>query len=437
MKIEKIKPVPKYILKRIQREDKANYPTPTGVPRFYSYLTKNDGELVKVTVAVKNRYTNWHYKQVAVHGLESQDCFVKDMAFYYISGYVVGWFEQGLNRNPKWYESTYWGWADDKYFDPHAKLVNKEYLDKFPEFKYSAYDLADGDRIIQYLRLYQKFPVTEYLLKLGLGRYAKGTVLLKRLTKNKTFRKWIARHRDELKDGFYYTNTIFRAFRENRPLPEIQAYETAKKTIQANERFKRIQEVFHNDMENFLLYIGKQNTTLDCYKDYLKACEELGLDMTVPKNRYPHDFKRWHDIRIDEYNSKRAELDAQKRKALYKQFASVAEKYLPLQRDMKEGFVCIIAKSPADLTREGEALSHCVGSMGYDQKFAREETLIFFIRPKADMQTPFVTIEYSPSNHKVLQCYGKNNQRPAQDVMDFVENKWLPYANRKLKKIAA
>lgn len=99
MKIEKIKPIPKYILARIKKADKQNNATLPHRTRFYAYLTKNDGELVKVTVAVKYRYKKWLYKQVAVHGIHSDLCFVKDMVFYNIWGYFVGWYEQGAQKN--------------------------------------------------------------------------------------------------------------------------------------------------------------------------------------------------------------------------------------------------------------------------------------------------------------------------------------------------
>ena len=75
--------------------------------------------------------------------------------------------------------------------------------------------------------------------------------------------------------------------------------------------------------------------------------------------------------------------------------------------------------------------------MNYDQKMVREESLIFFIRPINEPETPFVTMEYSPSKKKVLQCYGVNNNTPQQEVLDFVNKKWLPYANEQLKQIAA
>ena len=158
--------------------------------------------------------------------------------------------------------------------------------------------------------------------------------------------------------------------------------------------------------------------------------------MSMDKNRFPHDFQRWHDIRIDEYNSKKAEEDAEKRKELYAKFATIAEKYLPLQRNMKEAFVVVIAKTPQDLIHECDYLHHCIGRMNYGQRMIREESLIFLIRSKEFPNTPFVTVEYSLQSRKVLQCYGEKDTKPSQQVLDFVNKKWLPYANRKLKQIA-
>ena len=147
MKIEKIKPIPKYIQKKIKLYDDQLKTAPFGRTRFYAYFTKNDGELVKVTVAVRTRYKKWLYKQVAVHGLNSDICYVKDMVFHYIAGYSVGWFEQGAQTAPRWYESTEWDYSEDKYFDPFAPVVNREYLDKFPKYKYSAVNLYNVSRL--------------------------------------------------------------------------------------------------------------------------------------------------------------------------------------------------------------------------------------------------------------------------------------------------
>ena len=74
MKIEKIKPIPKYIIELIKKRDKHDYPAQNGATRYYDYLTKNDGELCKITVAVRNHYKKWYCKQVIVHGIDSKDC---------------------------------------------------------------------------------------------------------------------------------------------------------------------------------------------------------------------------------------------------------------------------------------------------------------------------------------------------------------------------
>ena len=167
----------------VRKTDAQNNVCLPGRTRFYSYLTKNDGELVKVTVAVKTRYKQWLYKQVAVHGLNSNICYVKDMVFYYISGYQVGWYEQGTQTAPRWYESTEWDYSDDKYFDPFAPLINREYLDKFPKYKYSAVNLYKGVDVLKYLRFYEQYPQIEYLMKAGLDGYAFSKQILQEIDK--------------------------------------------------------------------------------------------------------------------------------------------------------------------------------------------------------------------------------------------------------------
>ncbi|MCL2798638.1 MAG: PcfJ domain-containing protein, partial [Firmicutes bacterium] len=127
---------------------------------------------------------------------------------------------------------------------------------------------------------------------------------------------------------------------------------------------------------------------------------------------------------------------------LYKQFAVIVEKYISLQKVKSDkgpfqGYAIVIARSPAELMREGDILNHCVGKMGYDQKMVREESLIFFVRNTATPDVPFITVEYSLKSKKILQCYGYKHARPDDNVMTFINKTWLPYANKTLKKIAA
>ena len=73
--------------------------------------------------------------------------------------------------------------------------------------------------------------------------------------------------------------------------------------------------------------------------------------------------------------------------------------------------------------------------MNYDQKMIREDSLIFFVRLKAQPDTPLVTVEYSLHTHKILQCYSEHDHKPSDDILHYVNKVWLPYANKHLKQI--
>lgn len=437
MKAEEIKPIPKYILELIKKKDSQSYMKYSGTNRFYSYLTRYKKEILQITVACKNRGKQWYCKQVAIHGLHAVNCFVKDIAYFSIGGYVVGWYEEGLSKYQKWYEGEGWDTADDKYFNIFAPVVNIDYVFKFPQFKYCAVDLAYTTEVLKYLRLYEKYPQMEMFVKFGLSKYVFSKQLLAKTSKDKQFRSWLIQHRQELATKYLYISSILLAYKTGKSLDDAQNYEKDKKELQQHDNYRQIKNIIDkSEYSKFLSYINEQKTNLSSYSDYISACDYLDIDMTLSKNRYPHDFKHWHDVRIDQYHTKLAEEDERRRQELYNQFSLVANKYLSLQRNLKDDYIVVIAKSPKDLLNEGEKLNHCVGRVNYDQKFAREESLIFFVRNKDSIETPFVTLEYSLSKHKVLQCYGKNDSKPADDVLSFVKNKWLPYANRKVRQIA-
>lgn len=431
MKIEKIKPIPKKFIAEIKkRETKVD-----GHTRYYSYLTENNKELVKVTVAVKHYKGKLYYKQCAVHGLHSDNCFVKDMEYTYIGGYQTGFYDVGIGKEPKWYEDGKWYEADSKYFNVFSALLNIDFLAKYDAYKYSAYDLYKGDDILQYLRLYEEYPQTEYLVKFGLSYYVQYKQLLKAIGKDKSFRKWLFNNHTALQGNYYYVSTIMKAYKENKPLAEVQAFEEKVKKINADSYLKPIRNLFGKNIGEYIDYIEKQNISHRLYIDYLTACNYLGLDMSENKNRIPHDFMHWHDVRIDEYRSAKALKDAEERKELYEKFSKVAEKYADLSKE-DGAYIVVLAQSPAELVNEGATLNHCVGHMGYDQKMVREESLIFFVRTKEHPEEPFVTVEYSLKSKNVLQCYAKGNSNPDEEVTTYINSIWNPYANKVLKKIA-
>lgn len=76
MMIKGIRKLPKYMVARIKKYDLQNCPDQKGYTRFYCYLVKQDKELVKYTVAVRNYRKQWFCKQVVVHALHSKRCYI-------------------------------------------------------------------------------------------------------------------------------------------------------------------------------------------------------------------------------------------------------------------------------------------------------------------------------------------------------------------------
>lgn len=438
-----IKPIPKYIEKKIRALDKKSCPQQKGL-RFYAYLTTIRKELVKITVAMRNKGKKTQLiKQVAVHGVFSEKCLVRDLEYCYLGiyAYRVGWYDEGVKYRyglRPWYNDGIWYPAPFKYYNPWTTVVNPKYVSGFEQFRYSAIEIQKPSCPVTYLRTYLKYPQVEYLVKLGLGKFIGSKMILQRIKKDKKFCKWLIANKTDLRNKRLYIDVVLRAYRTGKSLETLQAYREAKIKLANDNSLKPIREMFEGrERERFFDYISRQKTNAHTYVDYLNACKYLGIDMTEEKNRYPHDFKRWHDIRIDQYATKKADEDKEKRKELYAQFTAVAEKYLALQGKSNEEYAVFIARSPAELIREGEILNHCVGRMNYDQRFIREESLIFFVRRIAEPDTPFVTVEYSLSQKKVLQCYGDTDTKPDDSVLSYVNKKWLPYANRQLKKLQA
>ena len=435
MKEFKLKPISKYILEKIKKADKKLYPIPSATVRFYSYLATLNKELVKTTVAVKTIRDVFYHKQVAVHGIHSGQCHVRDIEYSYYTGmgFKIGWYDWFLYNNKKSFEDGKWYPADRKYYNPYSVLVNVNYLNKFPEYKYSEYRKYNGKCILEYLRVYEKYPQVELLLKAGISSYlATKITLLKKLEKDKDFRKFIMNSIKDLTDSFFSVKAILSAYKHHLSIYKAQRLDQRLTELQSSYKYNLISEKVKDDWIRFFDYLDEQNISHSLYYDYLYACDYIHLDMSLSKNLYPKDFKRWHDIRIDEYHTAKTLAEIEERKKYMQKFIEVANKYLPLQRNKKENYICLIAKTPEDLIKEGEFLNHCVGRMNYDQKMAKEQSLIFFIRSATEPEKPFVTLEYSIQSHKVLQCYGYQNSKPTDDVLNYVKHKWLPYANKQI-----
>ena len=440
MNINKLKPIPKYIEKKILALDKQLDPNRRGL-RFYAYITTIDKDIAKVTVALRNKGKVVQMKQVCVHALNDERTYVRDIEYNYlgISAYRVGWYDEGFkyryNMRP-YYNDGVWYNVPFKYYNPYAPIVNQEYVLKYDRFKYSQADKYPCQHFIKYLRLYLQYPQIEYLVKAGLTRFIDSITILKKIGKDRHFAKWLLKNKAQLISNEYYVDSVIRAYNHGTDVDYENNLKVFKQKLK-REDFREFAQNHEDKLDKLAKYVAEQHTSFYSYKDYYHACIKLGIDMSLDKNLFPHDFRRWHDIRLDQYATKCAEENAKKKAELMQQFVTVSQKYASLGYTRKGEYIVVIAMSPQDLVREGETLHHCVGRMNYDQKFAKEQSLIFFLRDKSTPETPLVTMEYSPSQKRLLQCYGDHDSRPNEQIMQFVNEKWLPYANRKLNRLAA
>ena len=152
------------------------------------------------------------------------------------------------------------------------------------------------------------------------------------------------------------------------------------------------------------------------WRDYLRNCEELGIDLNDEYYLFPKDLKKAHDEIAERYKKHRDEIAKKKRE---KENALIAVAY----KDKAHfapfnlhycGMFIRLPKNGDEIKKEGEVLHHCVG--GYVGRVARGETTILFIRREEAPDEPYYTLEW---NGRIVQCYGRHDTPANEEVRSF------------------
>lgn len=202
------------------------------------------------------------------------------------------------------------------------------------------------------------------------------------------------------------------------------------------DQWKRLLECKKYSTLNKLERYIHQNTKgrSNDYFDYLEWTGKLGYDMKNEFNLFPKDFGKSHDERSKEYM---AQKDRLQREAV-KRFNKLLKRYKQETLDVEalnmniDGLFIRLPNDLKELTKEGEALHHCVGT--YKEKVMKGETTIFFIRKISQPDKPFYTLEWKEG--KVVQCRGMKNCSMTPEVKAFVEIfkvKMLAYEKEQMK----
>lgn len=393
---------------------------PSGTAKMYVAWLEKDGDDVI--------YRVWSYRNTKTYGFQCREVIrsilgnpniiYRDMYFTTMGGYQVIFEESTYTKSSYGYtyyvfdSSDFGVWYTTDKIGVYVSVINLDML-KDTKFKYCGYQ-GNGD-FLDWMRTYVEYPEVEFLGKLGFPPSKK---LLKKASKDKAFCKYLAKQNPN--DNL---NAICYAYDHNMTVKDagilLCAKQEAGKKFRGNQYLKKAKI---NSLKAWE-YIKKTKCNSSSYCDYIEACVNLGLNMKDTKNSYPEDFKRMHDLRVNQW-------DAKKNKKKYTQFKKAAVNYIKYEFK-GDKYSIVIPKQVRDLRAEGDFLHHCVGKMGYDSKMIKGETFIAFVRKNDDLKTPFVTVEVSCKTKKILQCYGKNDSKPKREVTAFV-NSW----SKEIKQIA-
>lgn len=189
---------------------------------------------------------------------------------------------------------------------------------------------------------------------------------------------------------------------------ELGLYETAiMKEIGALVDFRRLAKYLKKQDVAF----GREvHIDVRLYRDYLRECVQLDMDMQQKSVLFPKNLLRRHENLTRQIRFRESEEDRKK-------FAARRPLWEAQYTYKEETYSIVLPKMPQDLIDEGKALNHCVGT--YIKRVADGKTDILFIRPTKDTRAHLATMEVK--NGHIVQARTKNNGNLPKDVEAFVE----------------
>lgn len=171
-------------------------------------------------------------------------------------------------------------------------------------------------------------------------------------------------------------------------------------------------------------YPGKSvRAVMEQWSDYLDMCRKEKKDISDEMVFRPKELKRRHDEIVEEINRRRIMKEMKHNREQAKKRAEElrarfpgAEEVLGEVKDRfeykNENFMLLVPETLADITMEGAALHHCVGSTDrYFERIRNHETYICFLRRREEPETPYYTIEIEPGG-TIRQHRGYLDEEP-------------------------
>lgn len=294
---------------------------------------------------------------------------------------------------------------------------------------------------IQYLERYLRYPMLEYLVKLGLYRLAtevaydnsfyygsdstlnlKGRNLREVLGVDKSMLPLLQR----LNPGTAQMKLIGQLTFFHIPLDEklltwcrenqISRTENITVSLQymtpyklmsyADEQFEKLKRKSSQVSGGY----WKKEDLLSDYRDYLCMSEALEFDLKNSFVLFPANLKKAHD-KVNDLSDK--EQAKAYEKQIQKQFTLLQERY----RFEKWGYMVVPPRSVKEILEEGHVLHHCVGS--YVKSIVKRECTILFVRSRKEPEKPLCTLEVRGARLEQARVF--DNDPPSPSINRFLE----------------
>jgi len=298
---------------------------------------------------------------------------------------------------------------------------------KYSHLKPFAVQINEPLEVVPYLRKYIEFPAIEYLFKLGLTEllceavYGYNRALN---TDGKNMREILGVAKADIPllqavnatgatlelvrvfraDGIHFNLDTLQWLQENDVYDEsnlcyILEFTTAHKMIRYIEQ-QREREQKTNKYTSM---------AVSDYRDYLEMGSELGYDFTDEFVLFPRNLTEAHDTTNLLHDKREAEIYNARIAGAYQ---SLTEQY----GFADDTYAIIPPKSSEELVAEGHKLHHCVGT--YAKRVASGESIVLFLRQRANLDEPFCTLEIKDG--EIKQKRGNDNREASVEVLDFL-----------------
>ena len=167
--------------------------------------------------------------------------------------------------------------------------------------------------------------------------------------------------------------------------------------------------------------IGSEHRIVRWMEDFYIMSEEIGVKLNR-KNMFPTNIKRAHDELSERITALRKDLEEQASKTAHEIINNYFDGY------GRDGFMVVVPKDREDFVREGQELSHCVGSQPqYYNDHVAGTKMIFFIRAVSAPNIALYTAQIDMLKMKVIQCYGYGDKPAPAPVKQFINRfaEWL------------